>query len=238
MSPTNDQQSPPTNRPILKLRSKGDTVRELQTLLNKNGAGMAVDGDFGSHTQAVVYFYQATRGLPVDGEVGPTTWNALLTDAPSVVGPPPPPTQSPQPPGDFVQRLLNEARQHVNVSDEGPGRNENKFSKFFNRPAEPWCADFVSYCATKAGKPLNQASVDKLLKQFKTEGKFHIGNPMPGDIIIFDAVRGDADPSNHTGIVESVTEAHVETIEGNSGDGVRRRAYLRGDDYIVGYGTL
>jgi peptidoglycan hydrolase-like protein with peptidoglycan-binding domain len=52
MSPTNDQQSPPTSRPILKLRSKGDTVRELQTLLNKNGAGMAVDGDFGSHTQA------------------------------------------------------------------------------------------------------------------------------------------------------------------------------------------
>ncbi len=39
------------------------------------------------------------------------------------------------------------------------------------------------------------------------------------------------------GIVESVTNGVVNTIEGNSGDKVARRSYNMGSDSIYGYGV-
>ena len=54
-----------------------DDVRQLQTLLNKNGYNLAVDGSFGSKTLAAVKDYQSKNGLTVDGIVGTNTWGAL-----------------------------------------------------------------------------------------------------------------------------------------------------------------
>lgn len=42
----------------------------------------------------------------------------------------------------------------------------------------------------------------------------------------------------HVGIVESVTNGVVNTIEGNSGDKVARRSYNMGSDSIYGYGVV
>lgn len=61
--------------------------------------------------------------------------------------------------------------------------------------------------------------------------------PHKGDIIFFDwEVDGSSD---HTGIVEYYDEAtnKVHTIEGNSGDMVKRQEYDLTDERIVGYGT-
>src|SRR5712692_7997896 len=52
-------------------------VTELQTLLNKNGAKLTVDGDFGAATLAAVKSYQSSHGLEVDGIVGPMTKDEL-----------------------------------------------------------------------------------------------------------------------------------------------------------------
>jgi peptidoglycan hydrolase-like protein with peptidoglycan-binding domain len=57
--------------------SKGSTVTELQKLLNQNGYNLAVDGQFGSKTQAAVKDYQQKNSLAVDGIVGNNTWGAL-----------------------------------------------------------------------------------------------------------------------------------------------------------------
>jgi peptidoglycan hydrolase-like protein with peptidoglycan-binding domain len=57
--------------------SKGSEVTELQKLLNQNGYGLDVDGDFGSKTQAAVKDYQQKNNLAVDGIVGSNTWGAL-----------------------------------------------------------------------------------------------------------------------------------------------------------------
>lgn len=57
--------------------SKGDDVRELQTILNNNGYNLSVDGIFGAKTQAAVKDYQRKNGLSVDGIVGVNTWGAL-----------------------------------------------------------------------------------------------------------------------------------------------------------------
>lgn len=64
----------------LKKGSKGEEVRTLQTLLNKNGYQLIVDGDFGFMTEAAAKGYQAACGFTgrdIDGIVGPKTWAKL-----------------------------------------------------------------------------------------------------------------------------------------------------------------
>ena len=71
---------PPPARPTLRLGSRGDSVRELQTLLASRGFNPGpIDGIFGSQTQNAVILFQRANGLAADGVVGPITWNALLS---------------------------------------------------------------------------------------------------------------------------------------------------------------
>ena len=67
-------------RPTLKRGSKGDAVKELQTLLAGMGYDLGpcgIDGDFGRATQAAVKQYQTDVGLNPDGVCGPATWGKL-----------------------------------------------------------------------------------------------------------------------------------------------------------------
>lgn len=57
--------------------SKGNSVREAQCKLNAKGAKLAVDGKFGPATDKAVRNFQRSKGLEVDGVVGPKTWGAL-----------------------------------------------------------------------------------------------------------------------------------------------------------------
>lgn len=66
-----------TSYPIVKSGSTGTYVKKAQELLNKHGASLNVDGDFGSLTLAAVKKFQKEKGLDVDGIVGPKTWAAL-----------------------------------------------------------------------------------------------------------------------------------------------------------------
>ena len=63
--------------PVLRRGSFGDVVEELQTLLNKNGAMLTVDADFGSTTELAVKNFQKKKKMTVDGIVGKKTWDAL-----------------------------------------------------------------------------------------------------------------------------------------------------------------
>lgn len=62
---------------------KGEDVRVIQRALNRNGAGIDADGDFGNQTRdAVIAFQQKQRAqnpqFAVDGEVGKQTRRALF----------------------------------------------------------------------------------------------------------------------------------------------------------------
>ncbi|MND03096.1 putative peptidoglycan binding domain protein [compost metagenome] len=52
-------------------------MKALQRKLNQFGADLDEDGDFGPATRAAVIAFQAGRGLPSTGVVGPQTRAAL-----------------------------------------------------------------------------------------------------------------------------------------------------------------
>jgi N-acetylmuramoyl-L-alanine amidase len=58
---------------ILRFRSKGEKVKELQKLL-----GLKQDGIFGPNTLKEVKLFQKHTGVKVDGIVGPNTWRELV----------------------------------------------------------------------------------------------------------------------------------------------------------------
>jgi N-acetylmuramoyl-L-alanine amidase len=80
-TPPATSSSPPTGTnamPILRHGMRGDEVRQLQQRLRAKGVySGAIDGIFGSQTEAAVRQIQQTNNLTVDGIVGPATWRIL-----------------------------------------------------------------------------------------------------------------------------------------------------------------
>jgi hypothetical protein len=68
-----------SSKPILKKGSSGPDVATLQRLLNKYGAKLLVDADFGKKTLDAVTAYQKAHvpGVTDYGQVGALTWRAL-----------------------------------------------------------------------------------------------------------------------------------------------------------------
>lgn len=73
------------DKPMLVLGSNGSVVDELQSLLNKRGASLTVDGNFGPATKRAVVQFQAANGLTADGVVGTQTWDKLIDPIPAPV---------------------------------------------------------------------------------------------------------------------------------------------------------
>ncbi len=84
------------NKPVLKVSSTGEAVKELQKLLLDYGMYVfigssgaceypgteAIDGVFGLKTEAAVKLFQGKMFLVQDGIVGDKTWRALYKNAP------------------------------------------------------------------------------------------------------------------------------------------------------------
>ena len=108
-----------------------------------------------------------------------------------------------------------------------------------------WCDVFVDWCFLtafgyeKALALLCQpeksagAGCTYSLRYYKAKGQFHTSGPQPGDQIFFGT---SLDNATHTGIVESVDNKQVHTIEGNTSDQVARRNYSLTNSRILGYG--
>ena len=116
-----------------------------------------------------------------------------------------------------------------------------------NKQGFDWCDQFVDWCFFQlCGKNKDKAEYLECqtgnygagcgfsLKYYKAAGRFD-GNPKVGDQIFF-KYSNDNSTADHTGIVVRVTDSLVETIEGNSGSEVKRKAYQRTDKTIIGYG--
>ena len=69
------------NRLTIRRGSKGETVAEMQGILERLGYDLGscgVDGDFGRMTEKAVKAFQKDHGLTVDGICGPKTWKELM----------------------------------------------------------------------------------------------------------------------------------------------------------------
>ena len=103
----------------------GAAVRALQLLLNRKGARIVVDQEFGPMTANAVRGFQAANGLGVDGVVGPRTLAALQSATSKPIGARPPagggqgqgPGQGlgPEPEGvsEWRDRVLAAAQKHL-----------------------------------------------------------------------------------------------------------------------------
>lgn len=115
-----------------------------------------------------------------------------------------------------------------------------------NKNGYDWCDQFVDWCFYQLCGSKDKAEYLECqtgnygagcgysLKYYKAAGRFD-GNPKVGDQIFFKYTNDDS-TADHTGIVVRVTDSLIETIEGNSGNEVKRKTYQRTDKTIIGYG--
>lgn len=136
----------------------------------------------------------------------------------------------------------NQAIVQVALSQEGNVGGEPYWRWYgFNSRVE-WCACFVSWCADQCGY-IDSGVVPKFsycptgAAWFESRGQFRDGNYVPaaGDLIFFD--WGKDGIIDHVGIVESVMDGRINTVEGNSRNSCARRTYSIGDSRIYGYGV-
>lgn len=108
-----------------------------------------------------------------------------------------------------------------------------------------WCAIFVSWCADQCGL-LDSGAIPRFsgvgtgVNWFQSRGQWLPGSatPEPGMLIFFKWYGSDSLIADHVGIVEKVEGGKIYTIEGNSGDMVRRKSYPIGYGEILGYGKI
>ena len=147
----------------------------------------------------------------------------------------------------FIQIANNEYETCGNV------KGGDKYRKWYTGTADgaPWCATFVSYIAYKANildtAIVKFADCDAGIKWFREKNQFNYteyyeaGNsyiPQRGDLIFFSSNKNKND-STHVGIIEECDGSIIKTIEGNSGNAIKKRSYSISNETgtILGYAT-
>ena len=151
-----------------------------------------------------------------------------------------------------IQKVLDLARSEIGYHESGD--NVTKYASdldrtnWYNGPKNgfAWCDVFVDWLFYKCfGDPLGREMVCQptgsagagclySAQYYKNAGRWITpSGPQAGDQIFFTYAPGEY---SHTGIVESVSNGTVTTIEGNTADSVARRQYALASSQIAGYG--
>lgn len=223
--------------PTLKLGSSGVQVRRLNTILRLRNYNVAPGDLFDQATHDAVVSFQKEKSLIPDGEVGRRTWAALLTGIREVANPR----------GWSVALVaLGEAFRGVKESGgNNRGADVEVYQAVTGMKWDRWCASFVSWCYSKVGLQLRDATgfakVSYMKDWAEAAGYWRPrtkGYCAPiGSVVVF--------TFSHTGIVLWGGDADDKTIEGNTGpgasgsqsdgDGVyqRTRAHGQVSGYVV-----
>ena len=134
---------------------------------------------------------------------------------------------------------LQVAESQVGVTEQPPGSNDGPQIAEYRTATQgayagaPWCAYFVSWCASQAGAPIGDqgqglGSVSEITDWARSTGRL-TQTPAPGELILFG--------TEHVGIVKSVNaDGSLTTVEGNASNGVREET--RWPSEATGYVTL
>jgi peptidoglycan hydrolase-like protein with peptidoglycan-binding domain len=154
------------------------------------------------------------------------------------------PPANPRDEAQLRKEILRVAESQIGTTERGENRGAAlKYQQFFGRGPEPWCADFVSWVYTQAGKSTNSPYTPTFVQQLKKQGRWKGKNdPQPGDLVFFD---WDGDKSaDHVGIVKSVNgDGSITTIEGNTANPQNRAQEgvfekNRGMGTVLGFGEV
>ena len=150
------------------------------------------------------------------------------------------------------------AKSQIGYSEEPKGSNKNKYAaeidkkypNFYNGPKGPgvncaWCDIFVDWLfltVTESEKEAEYslcqppksagAGCSFSYSYYKEAGRVS-STPEVGAQIFF---KNSSGKINHTGIVIDVTADKVITVEGNSGDCIKKHSYTKTSSKIYGYG--
>ena len=216
---------------LIKKGSKGTGAKWTQSMLQRIGYRITVDGDFGSASDKALRTFQTYWGLEVDGQSGPTTRIALKN---------------------CVNTIEFSSSKALRVFTKELGRNEangedDKYILWYNAATGTKFATTVAWCAISASWANRRGGVDEKnypnfsscsasLKVFEKSGLVKnpkTYKPKSGDLIYFDWNQDGI--AEHVGMVFSYDGKNVETIEGNSSDAVRHKKYIATSKYISKY---
>lgn len=219
---------------ILKTGSKGDSVKWLQTILQRLGFLLEVDGSYGADTLNAVIKFQKYWSLNQGEQVGDNTKRGLK---------------------EAIWGISASNKEIINVATSEICRNEannedDKYILWYNNAngtkfatTVAWCAIFVSWCMRRGGIDEkiypNFASCSSGYKVLEKNGVIKDPrnySPKSGDLIFYDFNK-DKLPE-HVGIVFANDGTYVYTIEGNSSDAVKHNKYLLSSPSIYGYADL
>lgn len=245
---------------------KGDQraqVTQLQQLLNQRGYAAPVTGVFDNRTWQALRAFQTQnldqhgQPLVVDGAAGPLTWWSLQNPKPVIVTPTAvdyatlPATGGSARGRAALGAAIGELK--AGACEQG-GNNCGPFVRKYLAPAgltegDPWCASFVSYCFLQGagGDPSKMpfpyiGSARSMLAEFKDHGWASTPGdgyaPQPGDIVVWWRVSL-AGWLGHVGLVHSVQDGMLYTIEGNRSPVVQGFSYvLSRMDKLLGFGHV
>lgn len=140
----------------------------------------------------------------------------------------------------------HESTSNYEVREDGQStKGITRYGQWYGDAYGDWCAMFVSFCLYYADIPKTampyeaacQRWIDELSKQewdfYRPADEYE---PVKGDLIFFD--WDDDGRADHVGLIQTVEDDKLTTIEGNSSNSVRVNEYLPDDDRIQGYGVL
>jgi hypothetical protein len=247
----------------LRKGDQGAQVSQLQRLLAQRGYPAGMDGSFDTRTWQALRAFQAQnldqhgQPLVVDGVAGPLTWWSLQNPKPSIATPTavdytvPPATGGSACGNAALARAIGELQ--AGACEQG-GNNCGPFVHKYLAPAglaegNAWCASFACWCylqsvgGDRARMPFAYTpSARTLLAEFKRNGWASAPGgdylPQPGDIVVWWRVSL-AGWQGHAGLVHSVRDGMLYTIEGNRSPRVQGFSYvLSRMDKLLGYGHV
>jgi len=139
----------------------------------------------------------------------------------------------------YAGNVVDIARSQLGRGEVGGDNRGTDVMKYTRGKEIPWCAAYVSWVMTKAGK-LKGIYILSARQYWNMKDK-RVTNPQPGDVICFWRVSKNS-WNGHVGIVEKIDGNKITVIEGNSGDypaKVKRLTYTMGHiDKLLGFVRL
>lgn len=206
-------------------------VHQWQMQMRRRGWKLSTDGCYGAESAGICRQFQAEKGLPVDGHVGPRTWweswHAPISHHP----------HPPAPAGGWRTRSANWHGNHLGITEQPAGSNSDHRADGIRHAQDlcaggghwlrnqPWCGCWAFMGLRAAGKVDDDGSASWMAAVAAIEdharkglGPFRAwttnGNlAKVGDLVVLFG-RGV-----HVGTVRAIDASYAYTWEGNTSSG-------------------